>query len=208
MRALIAFLALMLSAAPAYAHNHMDGMAHSRDGQSMVDPKAQDVQIGGPFSLVNQAGKPFTDKDLLGKYSLIFFGFTFCPDICPTELQNITAALDLTDKDVADKTNVVFITVDPERDTPATIDEYLNQFGTNLIGLTGTKAQIAAVAHAYKVYYARSADSEPSDHESYMMEHSSFVYLMGPDGKYISVLPSDSTPQDIANALKAAMAKH
>ena len=200
-------VALSLAAViPAIAHNGNAGSA--RNGTSTVDPNAANVQIGGPFTLTDGNNKPFTEANLLGKYSLVFFGFTFCPDICPTELQNALVALDLAGADATAQTNIVFISIDPERDTPSKVNEYVRQFSDSIIGLTGTPEQIAAVARAYKIYYARSAESEPDDTESYMMDHSSFLYLMGPDGKYITVFRASTDPQEIANTLKAEIATH
>lgn len=205
MRHLVLLLAVLAaSVTPAFAHG---GAAHSRDGQSMVDPTVPAVQIGGPFSLTDGNGKAVTEKDFLGKYMLVFFGFTFCPDICPTELQNAVAALDIAGSDVAKKVNVVMISIDPARDTPAKMGEYVKQFGPGITGLTGTPEQIAAVARAYKVYYARNAETDAGDDE-YMMDHSSFLYFMGPDGKFINVFRAGTDPQEIANTLKHEMALH
>lgn len=204
---ILAILSVLLAVAiivPAVAHNN-GSAGSSRNGRSMVDPAAASVQIGGPFSLTASDGTTVTEKDLLGKYALIFFGFTFCPDICPTELQNAMNAMDLGGATVADKTNIVFITIDPERDTPAKVGEYVRQFGKNIIGLTGTPDQIAAVAKAYKIYYARASETDPGD-DQYLMDHSSFLYLMGPDGKYITVFRAGSDPQEIADAIKADIA--
>lgn len=192
--------AALLIASPAWAHE-----AHSRNGQSTVNPASSAVHIGGPFTLTDTAGKPFTDKDLLGKFSFITFGFTFCPDICPTELQGIQSALDLAGEDAAQKTNVVFITIDPARDTAGRVGEFVRQFGNNITGLTGTPAQIAAVAKAYKIYYAKDTETDPGD-DDYMMNHSSYIYLMGPDGKFITVFASDTSPQAMADELQKQMA--
>lgn len=201
-------LTLCLMSSPALAHDGQHGAAgESRNGRSLVDPTARDVQIGGPFNLVDGDGKPFTEKNLLGKYALVFFGFTFCPDICPTELQNAMNAMDIAGPDVAAKTNIVFISIDPARDTPDKVGEYVHQFGNNIIGLTGTPDQIAAVAKAYRIYYARSAETDPGD-DQYMMDHSSFLYLMGPDGKYITVFRAGTDPEEIAKTITAEIAAH
>ncbi len=207
---ILALIVVLLAAAaivPAIAHNTSGSAGTARNGQSMVDPNAPAVQIGGPFTLTAGDGTTKTDKDFHGKYMLVLFGFTFCPDICPTELQNAATALDLGGPAVADKTNIVLITVDPERDTPAKMGEYVRQFGNNITGLTGTPEQIAAVARAYKVYYARATETDPGDDE-YLMDHSSFLYLMGPDGKYVSVFRAGTDPQEIANTIKAEIASH
>jgi protein SCO1/2 len=139
--------------------------------------------VGGPFSLVGTDGKPVTDRDFRGRYMLIFFGFTHCPDICPAELQVIAQAL----KQLGDKAkNVVpiFITLDPERDTPEAMGNYLKSFGPNFVGLTGSPEAIAAAAKAYRVSYAKVEDKESA--ADYGVDHSALVYLMDPKGRYVT----------------------
>lgn len=139
--------------------------------------------IGGPFSLVGTDGKPVTDRDFRGRYMLIFFGFTHCPDICPAELQVIAQALDqLGDK--AKKVVPIFITLDPERDTPEAMANYVKSFGPNFVGLTGSPEAIAAAAKAYRVSYAKVENkNSPGD---YSVDHSALVYLMDPEGRYVT----------------------
>jgi protein SCO1 len=139
--------------------------------------------IGGPFTLVDQTGKTVTDQDFRGSYMLLFFGFTHCPDICPAELQVMSAALDeLGPK--ADEVMPVFITLDPERDTQAAMGAYVKNFGSRFVGLTGSREQIAAAAKAYRVAYSKfQKDKAISD---YSIDHSAIVYLMGKDGEYIT----------------------
>jgi len=139
--------------------------------------------IGGPFTLTDQNGKRVTEKDFRGRYTLVFFGFTNCPDICPAGLQLIAAALDKVGAK-ADKVTPLFISVDPARDTPQKLAGYVKNFSDRLVGLTGTPEEIAAVARAYRVYYQKTPnESAPSD---YGMDHSSIIYLMGPDGEYVT----------------------
>jgi protein SCO1 len=139
--------------------------------------------IGGPFSLVGTDGKPVTDRDFRGRYMLIFFGFTHCPDICPAELQVTAQALD----QLGDKTKKVvpiFITLDPERDTPEAMANYVKSFGPNFVGLTGSPEAIAAAAKAYRVSYAKVENkNSPGD---YSVDHSALVYLMDPEGRYVT----------------------
>jgi protein SCO1/2 len=139
--------------------------------------------IGGPFTLVDQAGKTVTDQDFRGRYMLVFFGFTHCPDICPAELQVMSAALDeLGPK--ADQVVPVFITLDPERDTQAAMAAYVKNFSPRFVGLTGSPEAIAAAAKAYRVAYSKfQQDKSTSD---YSIDHSALVYLMGKDGEYIT----------------------
>jgi len=138
--------------------------------------------IGGPFTLTDANGKTVTDADFRGRYMLIFFGFTNCPDICPAGLQLISAAMaKLGDK--ADKLVPVFVSVDPARDTPEKLASYVKNFDDRVIGLTGTPEQIADIAKVYRVFYEKTPnESAPGD---YGMNHTSIIYLMGPDGKYV-----------------------
>ena len=139
--------------------------------------------IGGPFSLVGGDGKPVTDRDFRGRYMLIFFGFTHCPDICPAELQVVAQALEqLGDK--AKKVVPIFITLDPERDTPEAMANYVKSFGPNFVGLTGSPEAIAAAAKAYRVAYSKVENKESTG--DYSVDHSALVYLMDPEGRYVT----------------------
>jgi protein SCO1/2 len=139
--------------------------------------------IGGPFSLVGADGKPVTDRDFRGRYMMVFFGFTHCPDICPAELQVIAQALDqLGDK--AKKVVPIFITLDPERDTPEAMANYVKSFGPNFVGLTGSPEQIAAAAKAYRVAYSKVENKDSPG--NYSVDHSALVYLMDPEGRYVT----------------------
>jgi protein SCO1/2 len=139
--------------------------------------------IGGPFSLVGGDGKPVTDRDFRGRYMLIFFGFTHCPDICPAELQVVAQALEqLGDK--AKKVVPIVITLDPERDTPEAMANYVKSFGPNFVGLTGSPEAIAAAAKAYRVAYSKVENKESAG--DYSVDHSALVYLMDPEGRYVT----------------------
>ena len=158
--------------------------------------------IGGPFTLTNQDGKTVTEKDFLGKYTLIYFGYTYCPDVCPTELQVITGALEKLGDD-AKKIQPVFVSVDPDRDTPQLMKDYVSNFYPGMIGLTGTKEQIAAIAKEYRVYYSKAVEKD-ADADSYSMDHSSITYLMGPNGEFIKHFPYGTSSEKLAKGLKAA----
>ena len=145
--------------------------------------------IGGPFTLTDHDGRAVTDADFHGRYMLVYFGYTYCPDVCPTSLQVMTDALDLLGAK-ADAVTPVLITIDPERDTAELLRDYVANFHPRTVGLTGTPEQIAAVAKAYRVYYAK-AEQEGT----YLMDHSSIVYLMGKDGKFLTHF-SHNTPAD------------
>lgn len=139
--------------------------------------------IGGPFALTDQHGKKVTDADFRGRHMLVFFGFTNCPDICPAGLQLIAAALDKLGSKAANVTPI-FISVDPERDTPEKLAAYVKNFDDRLVGLTGTKEEVAAAAKAYRVFYEQTPNEKnPAD---YGMNHTSIIYLMGPDGAYVA----------------------
>ena len=153
------------------------------------------ASIGGPFRLVDQNGRVVTERSYAGKYMLVYFGYTFCPDVCPTTLTQVAAALD-TLGPKADRIQPVFITVDPRRDTPAAMRAYAAAFTPRLVGLTGTPEQIAAVAHEYRVYYAEHRTGPGAD--DYTMDHSSLLYLMGPDGQFVAPIRAEADGQTMA----------
>ena len=156
------------------------------------------LTVGGPFALVDGDGKQVTDKTWRGKYMLIYFGYTFCPDVCPTTLNSVSDALDKLGAK-ADRIQPLFITVDPKRDTPAEVKQFAAAFGPRMIGLTGSPGQIAAAAKAYRVYYAEHrTGKEPGE---YTIDHSSVLYLMGPDGRFIAPVRADQTGAEMAAAL-------
>jgi len=158
--------------------------------------------IGGPFSLEDGNGRQVTDRDFRGKYMLIYFGYTFCPDVCPTTLTDMADALDRLGPK-ADRLQPLFITIDPKRDTPAVVKQYAAAFSPRLIGLTGSPEQIAQVANAYRVYYAEHRTGPgPGD---YTMDHSSILYLMGPDGRFIAPIRADETAADMAADIAKSM---
>jgi protein SCO1/2 len=154
--------------------------------------------VGGPFSLIDHTGTSRTERDFRGKLLLVYFGFTYCPDICPTDLQNIGLALDRLGA-VGDKVQPLFVTVDPERDTPAHLAEYVPMFHPRLIGLTGDAVATRAVADAYKVYYAKVPRERGDD---YTVDHTAFIYLIGTDGEYLGFFPPGTAPERIADTLR------
>jgi len=162
-----------------------------------VSKVAQPAAIGGPFQLTDQNGKGVTDKNLKGKPTLIFFGYTHCPDVCPTSLFEISEVLRALGKD-ADKVNAIFISVDPERDTPATMKDYLSSFDPHLQGLSGDPAEIAKVITSYRVY----AKKVPTKDGDYTMDHTALIYLMDRDGRFVSPFNLKRTPEEAAADLK------
>lgn len=157
--------------------------------------------FGGPFTLTDHTGRAVTDKDFAGTYRLIYFGFTFCPAICPTELAKITEALDTLGPD-ADKITPLFITVDPERDTAAVMKSYVELFHPRLVGLTGTPAQIKQAAKNYKIYYAKVEDPALTE---YTMDHSSFIYFIDPQNNLLRIFRTADEAPAMAQAIKEAL---
>jgi protein SCO1 len=161
--------------------------------RSMTAPAA----IGGPFQLTDQTGQTVTDKSLKGKPTLIFFGFTHCPDVCPTSLFEISEVLKAMGKD-ADRVNAVFVSVDPERDTQASMKDYLSSFDPHLKGLTGDPEAVAKVISAFRVY----AKKVPLKDGDYTMDHTALIYLMDRDGHFVSPFNLKRTPEEAAVDLK------
>jgi protein SCO1 len=160
-------------------------------------PVATASAVGGPFRLTDQEGKPISDTDLRGKPFLMFFGFTHCPDVCPTALFEASELLRALGPDAA-RTQVLFVSVDPERDTPAVLKDYLGSFDPQLRGVTGTPDEIAAVAKAFRVYY-RKVPLEAGD---YTMDHTAIVYLMDKQGKFVAPFNIKRAPEEAAADLK------
>ena len=161
----------------------------------------REAPLGGPFTLTSSNGDTVTEKNLDGKLTLMFFGYRFCPDFCPNELQKFTEVMEKLGPDAA-KLQVWFVSIDPERDKPADMKEYVGLFDPRFVGLTGTPEQVAAAAKAWRVYYAK-ADSE--DSSDYLMDHSTFSYLMGKDGKNVAVFSYETTPETIAKVVEQAL---
>ncbi len=175
------------------------------DRQAPERPPLEGARIGGPFTLTGSDGKPVSSETFQGQYRIVYFGYTYCPDVCPIDLQHIAAGLRRFGKahpalgaDIVP----IFITVDPERDTPEVIGRYVRNFGEGLIGLTGTPEQIAKVADQFAVYYAKEKGSSPRD---YLMSHSQTPFLMGREGQPLAILPVDepSTPDIDEGSAKA-----
>jgi protein SCO1/2 len=156
--------------------------------------------IGGSFQLTGADGQRVSDRDFRGKWLLVYFGYTHCPDICPTTLAEISQTLGLLGDDAA-RIQPLFISIDPERDTPQIVGEYVKEFDDRIIGLAGTPEEIAAAAKAYRVFYAKE---EGGDRNNYLMQHTAFVYVMGPDGRYVTLLSplEGQTPDVMANRLR------
>lgn len=155
----------------------------------------QGLTLGGPFTLVDEAGGPVTERDFAGGWMLVYFGYTYCPDVCPTELGTMASALDALAPEVAAQVVPIFITIDPERDTPAQLADYVSRFHPRLRGFTGTADQIGEAARRYRVYYAKARRADAGD---YLMDHSSFIYLVGPDGRVRLPFRPETSPETMA----------
>lgn len=161
---------------------------------------SKSVDIGGPFTMTDHTGKTVTEKILKGHYSLIYFGYTFCPDVCPTELQDMSVAIDLAGE-AGEKVLPVFVTIDPARDGQQQMADYVAAFHPRMIGLRGTDEQTKKMAKEYRVYYAKVEQ----DDGYYLMDHSSFMFLMGPDGENIAIFNGQASPQVIADGIRQAV---
>ncbi len=171
-------------------------------GQPAARAPLAGAKIGGPFTLTDQDGKRVSDTAFSGKHRLIYFGYTFCPDVCPLDMQKLIAGyrlLEKTDPAIAARIQPIFITVDPDRDTPPVLKQWVSAFHPKLIGLTGTPQEIAAVAKEYSVYYSKEQTPGAT---GYLMNHSRAAYLFGPKGDPIALISQDADPQTIAGELR------
>lgn len=199
---ILAVIAVLIGAAIGYFQ------ARQESGPARVIQKpAQQtampgVKIGGPYELVDHTGKAVTDRNFAGKYKLIYFGFTYCPAICPTELQKISKVLNMMEEE-ASNIQPLFITVDPERDTPAVMKNYVGLFHPRLIGLTGSRAQIDDVLKSYRVFAKKVQDPDMND---YTMDHSSYIYLMSPEDKLLTMYRIQDKADFIIRDIRARLA--
>lgn len=171
----------------------------SADGMVAVPPG---VPIGGPFKLTDDKGQPVTDADYRGRWMLVFFGYSNCPDECPLTLQKMAAVLKELGP-LAERIAPLFVTIDPARDTPARLTSYLENFDTRIIGLTGSDDQVAAVAKVYRVYYAPGQNEQSGTD---LISHSTFLYLMNPEGKLAALFSQDIAVDNLTIALRARVA--
>ena len=172
------------------------GLVWHWDGRQ-VQTSAGEALIGGPFTLIDQHGARVTEQDFAGRFMLVYFGYTFCPDICPMSLTVMAAALDQLPEAQAEQVVPILITVDPARDTVEQLADYAPLFHPRLVALTGSAEQVREAARAYRVYY--HVPEEEGD--AYLVDHSTFVYLMGPDGSYRTHFGIDASPEAMAEAI-------
>jgi cytochrome oxidase Cu insertion factor (SCO1/SenC/PrrC family) len=157
------------------------------------------VSVGGPFEMLDHRGRVVTEQVLLSRYTLIYFGYTSCPDVCPTELNTMAQAIDTLPPKQAARVQPMFVTVDPERDTVAVLGAYVAAFHPRMIGLTGIAEQVAAIKKAYRVY---SRSLEKDDDGSYLVDHSTFIFLIGPDGRFLELLRPQLSIEEMADRLR------
>lgn len=197
---LVGVLLMILVSVAGYA------LAPTFKGAAQTVPPATTAGIdglGGAWTLTDHQGRTVTNKDYSAKFSLLFFGFTYCPDVCPTELKRLTLVLEGLGAE-ADGITPLFVTIDPARDTPSVLKNYLARFDERFIGLTGSIKQIEHMEDIYKVYSAKAQDPE---HTEYTMNHSALVYLIAPGGKVLHLFHSEDTPDQIIAVIRAAMAR-
>ena len=169
--------------------------------EQALPPPLEGAAIGGDFALSDKTGKPVRFHDFAGKYRIVYFGYTFCPDACPMDVQKMMqgyAKFAKAEPDVAARVQPLFVSIDPARDTPAAVGEFAAAFSPKLVGLTGTEAQVAEAAKMFKGYYTKG---EPTTDGGYLMDHSRIAYLMDPDGKPLALLPIDETADAVAESL-------
>ncbi len=162
----------------------------------------QKVSLGGPFQLQTHAGQVFTEQNLLNKFSLIFFGYTYCPDICPDTLSRMVEVYEQLSPAQQQQVQVLFVSVDPARDTQTALAEYVHAFHADFIGLRGTEEQINTIVDAYKVYYAKR-EEEGRAPDDYLVDHSGFIFLMGPDGQYRAHFSHKTAPAEFIQKLQS-----
>ncbi len=177
-----------------------DQVMVTNKGSRPADTASSAPPVGGDFTLVNQDGKLVSSTDFAGVNLLIFFGYTHCPDVCPQTLSTLTRALELIGQDIA-KVQPIFITVDPLRDTPEVVKDYISHFHPKLIGLTGTARQVSAAMRAYRIF-ATKRDQDRKSKDDYLVDHTSITYLIGPDGAFKTFFSLGDSPEFIAGKLR------
>lgn len=179
------------------------GVLTLRDDNASAVVYSGEADIRSDFNLVDHTGRPVTEADYADHWQLVFFGFTNCPDVCPTTLAYMATVLDLLGAD-AEQVAPLFITVDPERDTPEVMANFISNFHPRLVGLTGSRTQVSEAAQSFKVYHEQLANAEAPD--GYTMAHSGYIYLMRPNGRFEAVfLEGDQPPEDLAKAIETRL---
>jgi len=194
--------AILIAAAVAYwgVNERNSKFPQKSNAPEASAPKSSSVSLGGPFSLTDHNGRAVTDKSFHGKLMLVMFGYTYCPDVCPTQLSTVSDAIDALGE-AAENVTPVFISIDPERDTVEHLKEYVSYFHPSLIAMTGSVEQIKSVAKAYRVYYAKSGENK-DDPEDYLMDHSAITYLIGRNGEFLTHFSHGTDAETLAKRIR------
>lgn len=179
--------------------NEQNAVLEAPQARLMEELMWNRTKIGGPFTLIDHTGSKRSSEDFKGRFTLLYFGFTSCPDVCPTDLYSMSKAVEDLGPD-GEKVNLVFVTLDPERDTPEKLAQYIALFHPRLVALTGTPAEIRAAASLYKVYFRKTRLGEGEG--DYTVDHSAFVYLLNPEGRYLGFYPPNTSPDRIAQIVR------
>ncbi|MDW3208176.1 MAG: SCO family protein [Alphaproteobacteria bacterium] len=195
---------LTVVAASVFAGLYMRGTPAPQEGRQAT--QIGEAAIRSEFTLTDHTGDRVTEADFLGRWQLVFFGFTYCPDVCPTTLAYMASVLDTLEA-TADRIAPLFITVDPARDTPTVMADYVSAFHPKLTGLTGSEEDVAAAAHAFRVYYERLEEGSAQD--GYLMAHSGHIYLMTPEGRFeTTFLEGDQPPEEVARKIQDVIERY
>lgn len=187
----------IVAAARAYQQDKM------QERMAKTQETVGKAAVGGPFRLVDTNGKPFTERNLVGEFSVLYFGFTHCPDICPDELEKLAAAVDAVEGSTGRRLLPVFISVDPERDTPQLVRQYVREFHPRMVGLTGDVDSVKAASKAYRVYYHKTTDSD----KDYLVDHSIIMYLLSPEGEFVTFYGKNFTVEQLSASIAENVAK-
>eukprot|EP00899_Mesostigma_viride_P003563 jgi/Mesvir1/13207/Mv06166-RA.1 len=201
-----AALLLCTAAGLVAYYDYLKGKKMAVSAAKLAEKSVGTAAIGGPFTLTDHNGKGFTEKDLLGKFSVLYFGFTHCPDICPDELLKLADALDIIEKQTHYQVTPVFISVDPERDSVEHVREWVKEFHPRLIGLTGSPDQVKAAARAYRVYYVKASEAGASS-DDYLIDHSIVMYLLDPEGNFVTFFGKNHSAESIAEQISQYIAR-
>ncbi len=213
--AVLSAVALCIGAGVGFYQIKFEKARVTRQGEnrSEAPPPVAGLEIGGPFSLINQDGQAVTEKTYEGQYKLIYFGFTYCPAICPTELQKVSRVINALEKnkpEMAQQVQPLFISVDPQRDTADVMKQYVSLFHPKLIGLTGTQPQIDFVTKSYRIFAKKVSDPDAQEYtqdytHDYTGDHSSYLYLMGPENTLVSIYRMDDTADEVYKDIVARL---
>ena len=169
-------------------------------------PPPLEALFGGPFELTDHDGRTVTDGTFRGRFTLLYFGYTFCPDLCPTNLLTMAEAVEALGPEQAGRVQPLFVTVDPERDGPAALREYMAHFGPRFLGLRGTPAQTRAVLKAWRIHRRKVPTEAGADADDYLVDHATLTFLMGPDGKFRTLFPHDTRAEKMTATLRRYLA--